>query len=131
MGPKLEAMSEPLALVFYERLLPGTQLINRLQDLGYRVRAVDHPDRLPEAAREQSPLVVLADLEAVRGNVLAAIRQIRSTAATAHLPVVAFTGRDVSTEREAALAAGATMVVADAALLGHLPQMLEEALRVE
>lgn len=124
-------MTEPLALVFYERLLPGTQLVNRLQDLGYRVRTVDQPDRLPEAAQEQSPLVVLADLEPPRGDVLAAIRRLRSTAATAHLPVVAFAGRDMPEARAAALQAGATLVVQDAALLGHLPQMLEQALQVE
>jgi len=124
-------MTEPLALVFYERLLPGTQLVNRLQDLGYRVRALDQPDRLPEVAQEQSPLVVLVDAEPSRGDVLAAIRRLRSTAATAHLPVVAFTSRDAPEAREAALQAGATLVVLDAALLGHLPQMLEQALQVE
>jgi len=26
-------MTQPLALVFYEKLLPGSQLVNRLQDL--------------------------------------------------------------------------------------------------
>ena len=33
-------MTKPLALVFYERLMPGSQLVNGLQDLGYRVLAI-------------------------------------------------------------------------------------------
>ena len=124
-------MKQPLALVFYERLLPGTQLVNLLQDLGYRVQTLDQTDRLAEAAREQPPLLVLADLEPVRGDILAAIQRIRSSSATAHLPVVAFTGRDTPEVRAAAQRAGVTLVVPDQALLNHLPQLLEQALRVE
>ena len=30
-------MTQPLALVWYEKLMPGSKLVNRLQDLGYRV----------------------------------------------------------------------------------------------
>ena len=37
---QLEAMTQPLALVLYERLLPGSQLVNRLQDLNYRVQVI-------------------------------------------------------------------------------------------
>ena len=33
-------MTQPLALVLYEKLLPGSQLVNRLQDLNYRVQAI-------------------------------------------------------------------------------------------
>ena len=39
-------MTQPLALVVYEKLLPGTQLVNRLQDLHYRVQAVTDADTL-------------------------------------------------------------------------------------
>ena len=35
-------MSQPLAVVFYERLMPGSQLVNRLQDLNYRVLAINN-----------------------------------------------------------------------------------------
>ena len=36
-------MIQPLALVFYERLLPGSQVVNRLQDMRYRVQVVGDP----------------------------------------------------------------------------------------
>ena len=51
-------MKQPLALVFYERLLPGTQLVNRLQDLHYRVQTIESAEALPEAAREAMPMVL-------------------------------------------------------------------------
>ena len=36
-------MSEPLAILYYSNLMPGGQLANRLQDLGYRVQTMaDH-----------------------------------------------------------------------------------------
>ena len=44
------AMSEPLALVLYEKLLPGSQLVNRLQDLKYRVQTISDPAKLTESA---------------------------------------------------------------------------------
>ena len=36
-------MTQPLALVLYEKLLPGSQLVNRLQDLNYRVQTIADP----------------------------------------------------------------------------------------
>ena len=39
-------MTQPLALVVYEKLLPGSQLLNRLQDLNYRVQAIANADSL-------------------------------------------------------------------------------------
>ena len=56
-------MTEPLALVFYEKLMPGSQIVNRLQDLKYRVRTIGDPALLVESAEQAKPLLVLADLE--------------------------------------------------------------------
>jgi CheY-like chemotaxis protein len=124
-------MTLPLALVFYERLLPGTQVVNHLQDLGYRVHILDEPDRLADAAREHSPMLVVADLQPARRGVLAAITRLRSSPSTAHLPVLAFSQTDTPEVRDAAQRAGATLVVQDQALLNHMPQMLEQVLHVE
>ena len=33
-------MTKPLAIIHYERLMPDSQLLDRLQDLGYRVQTV-------------------------------------------------------------------------------------------
>ena len=124
-------MTQPLALVFYERLLPGTQLVNLLQDLGYRVHTVADAADLQSAAIEYRPMLLLADLQTARGDVIASISQIRSSPDTAHLPILAFTSKESSEAHAEARQAGATLVVQDQALLNHLPHLLEQALRIE
>jgi CheY-like chemotaxis protein len=124
-------MMQPLALVVYEKLLPGSQLVNRLQDLNYRVQAISDAAKVVECAEQSTPMLVLADLESTRGNVCAALARLRQNVATQHLPVIAFGGDEETGLQEAAREAGATLVVTESAILSHLPQLLEQALRVE
>ena len=124
-------MTQPLAIVLYEKLLPGTQLVNRLQDLSYRVQTIASADRLVECAEQARPMLVLADLHSTRNDVCAALARLKQNEATKHLPVIAFSGQDTDELQAAAKAAGATLIVNEAAILAHLPQILEQALRVE
>jgi CheY-like chemotaxis protein len=124
-------MTQPLALVLYEKLLPGSQLVNRLQDLSYRVQVVGDASRLVECAEQAKPMLVLADLECRRSDVCAALARLRQNEATRHLPVIAFGGEGATELQAAAKAAGATLIVGDAAILSYLPQMLEQALHIE
>ena len=124
-------MTKPLALVLYEKLLPGSQLVNRLQDMNYRVQAIADADRLVACAEQAKPMLVLADLESIRDNVCAALAHLRQNAATKHLPVIAFSGESAAELQAAARAAGATLVVTEAAILNHLPQFLDQALQLE
>ena len=124
-------MTQPMALVVYEKLLPGTQLVNRLQDLNYRVQTVNDPDSLLACARQEKPMLVLADLNHTRQNVCLAIGQLRQNAGTSHIPVIAFGPEHAGDLHNAALEAGATLAVSEAAILNHLPEFLERALRVE
>lgn len=123
-------MTQPLALVFYEKLLPGTQLVNRLQDLGYRVVTVTG-ESLVNSALQEKPLLVLADLAARRFNVIGAISQLRQNPETNHLPVIAFAEEKDAALQTAARDAGATLVVHDSAIINHLEQFLEQALRLD
>ena len=75
-------MSQPLAIFFYERLMPGSQLVNRLQDLNYRVLALNHADRLVATVQRESPLLMFVDL-ATPGDVCGIIARLKSTPATA------------------------------------------------
>ena len=124
-------MSQPLALVLYERLLPGSQLVNRLQDLNYRVQTIADPAKLLECAEQARPMLVLADLEFTRQDVCAVLARLRQNPATKHLPVIAFSGDATTALQAAAQAAGVTLVVSQAALLSQLPQMLDQVLQVE
>ncbi len=124
-------MTQPLALVLYEKLLPGSQIVNRLQDLNYRVQAIAEASRLVECAEQAKPLLVLADLESTRDDVCAVLARMKQNAATRHLPVVAFSPEGSAELQAAAQAAGATLVVSVTTLLNHLPQILDQALQVE
>ena len=124
-------MTQPLALVLYEKLLPGSQLVNRLQDLNYRVQAIADAGRLVDCAEQAKPMLVLADLSSARNDVCAALGRLKQNAATKHLPVVAFSDRGAAELQAAAHAAGATLVVSEAAILSQLPQILDQALQVE
>ena len=62
-------MTKPLALVFYESLLPGSQLINRLADLDYRVLSFHDGYLLLDQSEREKPLLVIVDLNSRRTNV--------------------------------------------------------------
>ena len=123
-------MAQPLALIFYERLLPGTQLVNRLQDAGYRVQTVHDPNALIATAQDEKPLIVLADLESTKADICEIIGQLKQEDSTKHLPVVAFASEERQDLREQAQAAGAA-VTGDAAILHHLTQVLDQALQLD
>jgi len=124
-------MTQPLALLVYERLWPGGRLVNHLQDLNYRVQVVHDATALPQLALEHRPMVVLADLHSAHHDVCAAIARLKTAPTTAHLPVIAFAGEQAADLLEAARTAGATLAVNETALLSHLPQLLDQALHVE
>jgi len=124
-------MTQPLALVVYEKLLPGTQLVNRLQDLKYRVRAVTDARTLLACARQEKPMVVLVDVVSSRDDICAVIARLKQNRDTQHIPVIAFASEDAAQVQAAARQAGATLVVSDTAVLNHLAQFLEQALQVE
>ena len=119
-------MTQPLALVLYEKLLPGTQLTNRLQDIGWRVQTVNESGALTRAAEEHKPVLVIADLHSSRQPVSEGIAALRANKNTAHIPVIAFTVDDSLSA--AALAAGANLIAGDAAILQHLSQFIDQAL---
>lgn len=123
-------MTQPLALLVYEKLLPGTQLVNRLQDLKYRVEVLSDLRGLIGMARQERPMVVILDLDLL-GNVTEAISGLRSTPDTQHIPVIGFAQEDSEEKQAAARTAGATVVTSDTAILAHLPQLLEQALQIE
>ena len=124
-------MTQPLALVLYEKLLPGSQLVNRLQDLNYRVQTIAKAETLVKCAEQAKPMLVLADLEPAQNNVCTALARLKQNPATKHLPIIAFSGQDAAELQAAAQAAGVTLLVSEATILNQLPQILDQALQVE
>jgi CheY-like chemotaxis protein len=124
-------VSQPLALILYEKMTPGSLLVNRLQDASYRVHALTNPAELAPVARSEKPLLIFADLENTAGSVLGAITELRQHPETSHVPVVAMVDEATDAGVTAAREAGATLTVTDAGVLAHLPQVLEQSLRIE
>jgi CheY-like chemotaxis protein len=124
-------MTQPLALVFYEKLMPGSQLVNRLQDMNYRVQAMNDLASFQRCAQSEGPMLVFLDLESRESDVCQAIAALKSDAHTQHVPVVAFASEQAAELQAAAQKAGAKLVVSETALLDHLPELLNQALQVE
>lgn len=110
--------------------MPGSQLVNRLQDLNYRVLALSDETRLLATAQRESPLLLFVDLVTSR-DICGAIATLRSTPDTAHLPVIAFAPEDAPQSLAAALKAGANIAVNEAAVTNYLPQLIDQALQID
>ena len=124
-------MIQPLALVLYDELMPGSQLVNRLQDLHYRVLSLSDPSQLSEFAQREGPMLVFADLGFSGTDICAVLAKLRQNQLTAHIPIIAFADERTDPLQAAARQAGATLVVTDAAVLAHLPQLIEQALHAD
>lgn len=124
-------MTKPLALVFYERLMPGSQLVNRLQDIGYRVSTVMDLGALIPQVQQEMPMVIIMDLTSDKGDVNSVIKDLRGADGTAHIPIIGYTSKTNKKAQNAAVEAGAKMVAVDDAILPQLPQLLEQALEVD
>jgi CheY-like chemotaxis protein len=118
-----------LALVLYEDLMPGSQLVNRLQDLKYRVQPVSDPAKLSDYAQKEGPMLVFADLGGK--DTCSAIAKLKQGRETAHIPIIAFADDKEDQLQDAARKAGANMVVTDGAVLAHLAQLIEQALHTD
>ncbi len=110
--------------------MPGSQLVNRLQDLHYRVLTVSNPALLAATTKRETPLLVFVDLEA-RGDLVGAIAKIRAEAATSHVPIIAFAADNNPGLLATAQTAGANLTVSDSALTSHLETLLEQALHLD
>ena len=123
-------MTQPLALVFYEKLMPGSQLVNKLQDLNYRVQTANDPAGFHSCARDERPLLAIVDL-AGGDAVCGAIAALKADAATGHIPVIAFAAEGATGAMEAAQKAGAKLVVSETAIASYLPELLNQALHID
>ncbi len=124
-------MTQPLALIFYEQLLPGSQLINRLQDLGYRVQTVLDAGQFAAVVVREKPMVIVADLRVKKGNILEEVKAVKAHGETSHIPVLGIAADLDARQLATAQSAGVALVAHVASIGEQLPQLLEHVLRVE
>lgn len=124
-------MTAPLALVFYEKLIPGQQLVNRLQDLGYRVQPVTDAAALLSQASSQTAMLLVAEFPANKPAIQEAVSALKQDPATAHIAVLAYINAANPLLQEQARAAGANLIANESGLLEQLPQLLDQVLRLD
>lgn len=123
-------MSKPLALLHYSNLMPGGQLANRLQDLGYRVQMLADLAALAGTCQLEKPLVVVAEI-LPGGPAFDAIAQLKKDPATRHIPVLGFSAAQDPAQQRQAREAGVSLLAGNAAIAEHLPRLLDQVLQVE
>jgi CheY-like chemotaxis protein len=127
----MPAMSSPLVLIFYEKLMPGSQMVNRLQDMGYRVVSTTDPLKLVDEVRKQKPMVLVADLETKTGDVPDSIRELKEDLETQHIPVLAFANLEDEALHERARVAGAKLIAGRDGVLDQLSHLLDHVLEMD
>jgi CheY-like chemotaxis protein len=120
----------PLALLVYEALLPGSQVANRLRELGYRVLVPGQPADLPALADAEMPLVILLDLLIKSADAAGCIASLRANPTTAHIPVIAFCPLKQRALQETARKAGASLIAISDGLCEQLPVLLGQVLEI-
>jgi CheY-like chemotaxis protein len=121
---------QALAIVYYERLMPGSQLVNRLQDANYRVLAFNRAHLLFKSAQQETPMILFAEL-GINNEVLAVVEKIKADPISNHIPIIGFAPDNNPALLAAAQKSGVDLAVNESALLNHLPQLIEQALHIE
>lgn len=121
-------MTQPLALLWYGKLLLGSRLTDKLEGLGYRVQTLASPETLVEVAEREKPLVVVMGVDSQPERITGAIVCLRQRPATAHLPVIAIVSAHNNALQQAVLTAGAQLAVPDTVVLDYLEHFLQQAL---
>jgi hypothetical protein len=119
-----------LALLLYSNLLPGSQLAGRLQEMGYRVQTISDTTALQEKCEQEKPLVLLAEVSKSNGS-CEAIAPMKKNPATAHIPVLAFAPAPDKALQGIAEQSGVSLLVGNAVVLEHLPQLLDQVLQLD
>ena len=124
-------MIKPVAILLHEKLIPGTQVITRLEELDYRVVIGHEPNALLELVRESMPMIIITDLSSRRAEILDAISSVKGDPAVSHVPVLAYEVREDEHQFAEAREAGVDVLATEATIVPHLAQFIEQALQIE
>ena len=111
------------------------QILNMLQDLGYRtIAAVDGEEALEKAIREKPDLIML-DIILPKKNGFQVCRQLKTTPATRNIKIIMLTSKTQDSDRFWGLKQGAdeylTKPVAEEVLSANLIRLLSGELKIQ
>lgn len=97
--------------------------------MGYRVQTIHDAATLQEECEREKPLVLLAEV-ANRPGACDGIARVKQSPATSHIPVLAFCASQDKALQTAAQQSGVSLLAGNAAMLEHLPQLLDQVLEL-
>jgi PleD family two-component response regulator len=116
--------------LLYFNSLTGGQLTARLQEMDYRVHAISDPGLLQETCEREKPLVLLAEVTMSNG-VCAAVAQMKKNPLTAHIPALGFAAAHDKALQTLAEESGVSLLTGNAAVVDHLPVLLDQVLQLD
>ncbi len=124
-------MTQPLALLWLGKMLLGSRLTDKLEELGYRVKVMTSPESLLMDAERDKPLVVFMGVDSQPDRITNAITRLKGNPGTEHLPVIAIISAHNQASQQIALDAGAKLAVPATVVLDYLDHFLQQALELQ
>ncbi len=121
--------SHPLILLAEDNESNIQSLSDYLQLYGYQVIVARHGIEAIERAKEESPAIILMDIQMPIMDGLEATRQIRSTTKISNIPIIALTALAMPGDKERCFAAGVNAYLSKPIYLKGLLKLIEEQLR--
>src|SRR5687767_3251789 len=122
----------PKILIVEDNDANRNMLARRLERKGFEVVTASDGEQAIRAARDQTPSVILMDLDLPILDGWSATRRIKDDASTRSIPVIALTAHAMSSDRQKALSAGCddydTKPVDMPRLLAKIGALLDEEL---
>ncbi len=100
------AASKPMALIVDDSLSTRRSLAQFVGDMGMDVRTAKDGFEAIEILQEETPHIMLVDMEMPRMNGLELTAHVRANESTKHIPVIMITSRNTEKHRSLASAAG-------------------------
>lgn len=98
--------TKPMALIVDDSLSTRRSLAQFVGDMGMEVRTAKDGFEAIEILQEQTPHIMLVDMEMPRMNGLELTAHVRANESTKHIPVIMITSRNTEKHRNLATAAG-------------------------
>jgi chemotaxis protein histidine kinase CheA/ActR/RegA family two-component response regulator len=98
--------TKPMALIVDDSLSTRRSLAQFVGDMGMEVRTAKDGFEAIEIMQEQTPHIMLVDMEMPRMNGLELTAHVRANESTKHIPVIMITSRNTEKHRNLATAAG-------------------------
>ena len=121
--------SHPLILLAEDNESNIQSLSDYLQLYGYQVIVARHGIEAIERAKEESPAIILMDIQMPIMDGLEATRQIRSTTIISNISIIALTALAMPGDKERCFAAGVNAYLSKPIYLKGLLKLIEEQLR--